>query len=71
MRPPSSDIEKEDFSKLLPEAMMRDEEEEEMAGTSFLAGTRSFQSLNAVTRKERKIVEQVQGEIHAGTSMTS
>ena len=49
---------------------MRDEEEEEMAGTSFLAGTRS-KSLNAVTRKERKKDEQVQGEMQAGTSMTS
>ena len=61
MRPPSSEIEMEDFSKLLPEEMMRDEDVEEMAGTS------SFQSSNTMTRNERKKVDQVQGEVRAGT----
>ena len=64
MRPSSSEMDKEDFSKLLPESMMRDEEE-------VLAGTRSLERLNAAARNVGEQFEKEASSNRAAKFMTS
>ena len=64
MRPSSQEIEKEDFRKLLPESVMRNEGDE-------MAGTRSVECLNAAAPNVRKQFEKKTSSSGAGRFMTS